>query len=185
MNENLVKTTHSSIFSEEEVKRAENMLMILALVSANYWADALISEYFVVNGKLFDYTTGYKNRVTKIESDPNAQPLTAKQIQIFKDEYLNLAKEQIQRYLANDIAIANLLQQRNRVVIPLGRDCSSFSFGGWDNDPDYITAKAMKKAKIIGKMRGRYTKIRLTLLVEDWCIHEGCFTYKPIIYKVK
>lgn len=181
-NELVITQETTSVFSNEERKTAENMLTILAYISVDYWVEAILSDRFIVNGILHDYTTGYKNRVVRIEEDPNAEPISAKQIQVFRNKYLELAKEEIYRYLNNDIAVANLLKQKDRVVIPLGKDCSSISFGGWDNDPDYMTAKAMKEAGIQGKMNGGYTKTRITLLAESGTIHVGWFKYKPVLY---
>lgn len=175
----------SSIFSENEIKNAENMLMILALISADYWAEALTSDHFIVNGKLHDYTIGYKNRIQKIESDPDASPISMEQITMFKTEYLHLAQEKISKYLENDIAIANLLNQTEKVSIPLGKDCDSFNFGGWDNDPWGIVAKAMKMANIRGKMNGGYTKTNITLLASDGCIHVGWFKSCRVLYRTR
>ena len=182
MNTSVETTTlnPSSVFSAEEIKKAENILLTLAKKSADYWMNALSSEAFIVNGRRIDFTYGYKNRHIEIQKDSNAVPISKEMLETFKDEYLLLAKEETKRYLKNDIAIANLLTQKDKVIIPLGQNCSEFRFGGWDNDPYGAVAKAMSKSGIIGKMNGRYTKTAISLL-SDGSIHEGWYLWKPII----
>lgn len=186
MNETPTNTiVNTKMFSAGEVKQAENMLVILAHISAEYWAKALMSEYFIPGGKLYDHCIGYKNRVTKIVADPNVPAITFEQISKFKEEYLNFVKEQIDRYIKSDICIAMLLDKQEKVHIPLGYGFSDISFGGWDNDPSGAVAHAMKLADIHGKMNGGYTKTRITLLTEDGTIREGWFTWQPVLCKVR
>ena len=160
------------------------MLVILAHISADYWAKALMSEHFIPGGKLYDYYIGYKNRITEIVAD-SVPTITFEQISKFKEKYLELAKEKIGREIESDICVAMLLDMHEKVYIPIGRGDSTFNFGGWDNEPCNEVADAMKFANIYGKMNGGYTKKRITLLAEDGTIREGCFKWQPVLCTVR
>lgn len=182
MNEMQKNTTGVRAFSTDEINQAKNMLVILAHISAEYWAKALMSEYFVPGGKLHDYTIGYKHRITKIVADPNVPAITFEQISTFKEEFLNLSNEEISNYLSDDHCIGVLLDKSERYHE--NYRCNDFSFGGWDNDPIGTVAKAMHKANIHGKMNGGYTKTRITLL-DDGTIRVGWFKWCPVLTTVR
>ena len=175
-------STNARVFSADEIKQAENMLTILAYVSADFWAEGLMSDYFVPGGKLLDYEIGYKQRVTKIIPDSNVPAVTLEQINNFRKEFINLAKEEISRYISSDHCVAVLLNQTERYYENYKSD--DFSFGGWDNDPWGTVADAMHKANIHGKMAGGYTKINITLL-DDGTIRIGWFKWQPVLATVR
>lgn len=186
-NANTEIITQTRVFSDSEIKVAENMLEILAFISADYWSEALLSDSFVPNGKLLDYERGYKDRVIKIIADPNAKPISIEQIAAFRKNFLLLANESIAKDIENDKIVAILLGKEEKVKFDFYESYLDFDFGGWDNEPVGILAKAMKLADIQGKMHigSKYRKNRITLLKDDGTIREGWRKYSPILYRTR
>lgn len=107
------------VFSLNDIERAESNLSILALLSKNYWARALRSE------SVGDY-----------------------EVELFKDCYSDLTREEIKELVKNDINIALILNKPECIGEIERKDCL-FSFGGWDNSKPYgLVSKALVKAGI-------------------------------------
>lgn len=80
-----------------------------------------------------------------------------------------------------------MLGKEEKVKFDFYESYLDFDFGGWDNDPVEILAKAMGLANIQGKMHiaSKYRKNRITLLKDDGTIREGWRKYSPILYRTR
>lgn len=170
----------TSSFSQKELKTAENVLIILAQISADFWQEAILSNDFVLNGRILDYERGYKDRVQKILSTVETRPVSFDEAIAFKKAYLVLAKEEIEKILNNPDAVAALLGKY------YASNCY-INFGGWDNDPTGTVAKAMKIAGIKGYMHygSSYRKTKITLFFENGIIRKGFHKWDEEIYTVR
>ena len=70
----------------------------------------------------------------------------------FRKNFLLLANESIAKDIENDKIVAILLGKEEKVKFDFYESYLDFDFGGWDNDPVEILAKAMGLANIQGKM---------------------------------
>ncbi len=168
------------LFTEAEVKEAENMMTMLAMYSAKFWAEALVSDKFLccknITGK--DYVD---SGVYWCIENAQKVEVSATQILMFMDSYMSLALEEIARDIQSDECVAYVLGRRvigtysGKERIEIDGDgekiyyiCThggydQICFGGVDNDPWGCVAKAKAKAEIPGIFIGhRKTQVVLT-----------------------
>ncbi len=141
-------------FTDAEIKKAENMLLILASESARFWTNAIMSGSFLYQGETYYHNSDfYKSSQWVDRPNEKHEPITAEQILKFMEVYLDEAKETINRWLEDDKQVALILGLKSRVpeeqywAFP-----GEFSFGGWDNDPCGAVAVAKKEAGLVGTM---------------------------------
>lgn len=144
----------SEFFNEAEVKKAENLLTILAEQSARFWANSFISDDFLYHGEVvyrsssFYLGDGWSDRPNK-----EHEPPSAKQILKFMEVYLDEARKKIDWCLQRDTEVAMILRLEKRMPDEYwGGTLNKFFFGGWDNDPFGEVAKAKKAAELVGAM---------------------------------
>ena len=174
----------TSKFSPEEIKTAENALMILAQISADFWQNAIISTDFVLNGQALDYERGYKDRVQKILPTGNTRPVSMTEALDFRNVYLSLAKEKIKTLLEDDDFISAVL---GKPLTSYNKAYGYIDFGGWDNDATGLVSKALTSVGIKGYMHygSRYRKRSICLFYNDGAIRNGFHKYDALIYSIR
>lgn len=159
-------------FFEREILEAKNMLTVLVKVSAQFWAEALLSDQFMYKGKVsYIDTSYYKSGSWRDYPSTEKEVITAEQILTFIKRYEEEAEKTFERCLSSDTDVARLLgldacdvtenprftEDGTKIKFEWnhysGFGVSGFSFGGWDNDPYGAVAVAKKAAGIDGAMR--------------------------------
>lgn len=163
------------LFNLEEMKRAENALLKLAKISADFWAEAFLSNDFILNGMILDFQRGRYDRVQKVLETEESRPVTMEETEAFKYSYLKLTKEKIQEILKRDCNVAAILGQKEKEILPQKESISDFAFSGWATDATGEVAKAMKEVGIKGYMQygSKYRHRYIRLLVADGTIRDG------------
>ena len=176
-------------FTESEVITAKNCLTILAHESANYWANALVSEDFMHQGKVWYRTSKFhKSDRGYDEPNPDAIPISGEQIINFYNAYLGSCIRAINQLIEDDRVVAAILFDKKN-VIPEEESFGefAFSFGGWDNDPDGPEgelAKAMEESGIEGAMRVSSGFRKSYVGLKDGVIFLSNFGFKGTVMEV-
>ncbi|MBR3721084.1 MAG: hypothetical protein IKN09_05065 [Clostridia bacterium] len=174
----------NSMFSQAEIKTAENALRILAHISAEYWLTAIISNDFVLNGQILDYERGYKDRVQKVIPTDSTRSITMDEALNFKKTYLDLINAKIDEMLQSEETVAAILGQK---ISSYYSQIRTVDFGGWDNSAMGLLAEAMHSAGIKGVMHygSPYRRTRVSLFFEDGAIRNGFHKCDRLMYSVR
>ena len=138
-------------FTKSEVITAKNCLTILAHESASYWMNAIMSDSFMPQGKVW---YNYELQCWVDEPNPDAKPISADQILKFFNAYTVNCYDVIDELIEDDGIIAAILYDKKN-VIPEEESFGeiTFNFGGWDNSATGDVSDAMKEAGIEGAIR--------------------------------
>ena len=138
-------------FTKSEVITAKNCLTIMAHLSASYWMNAIMSDSFMPQGKVW-YNSELQCWVD--EPNPDAKPISADQILKFYNTFTVNCDDAIDQLTADDRVVAAILYDKKN-VIPEEESLGevAFRFGGWDDNPEDIVAEAMEEAGIEGAIR--------------------------------
>lgn len=141
------------VFTQAEIKRAEGLLLALAHESALFWSNAFMSKSFLYQGRV-EYINSdfYKSSGWRDYPNENHAPITAEQILKFINTYMELAKEEIGILIQMDKNVAVILGLQDRMENETLYVPDSYRFGGWDNDPTGIVARAKREAGLDGAM---------------------------------
>lgn len=86
----------AKFFTDVEVKKAENMLELLAYESARFWAEALNTESFLYHGRSeYLASSYYKSASWHDEPNEEQEPIKANQILKFVEVYLEEARKKL------------------------------------------------------------------------------------------
>jgi hypothetical protein len=142
-------------FTEAEVDKATAMLMLLAHEDAYYWANALMSKFFMHQGRVWYRTSSfYKGDRWVDEPNSEAPPISGEQILTFINSFIQNSRKTIEKYVEEDGAVAVILhKEKDRVPEKDRYTTDEFSLGGWDNDPYGEVNHAMKEAGIEGAFK--------------------------------
>ena len=138
-------------FTKSEVITAKNCLTILAHKSASYQMNAIMSDSFMPQGKVW---YNYELQCWVDEPNPDAKPISADQILKFFNTFTVNCDDVIDELIADDRVVAAILYDKKN-VIPEEESFGeiTFNFGGWDNSATGDVADAMKEAGIEGAIR--------------------------------
>ena len=159
-------------FTKSEVTTARACLTILAHKSVSYWLNAILSDAFMPQGKVW---YNYELQCWVDTPSPDAKPISADQILKFYNTFTVNCDDAIDQLTADDRVVAAILYDKKN-VIPEEESLGEvvFRFGGWDDNPVDIVAEAMEEAEIEGTMRADTSYRKSYIGLDDGFIY--CFS---------
>jgi len=175
----------SIIFSKKEVTEANCILELLAMHSAMYWSDVLVSPYFISCDNLTnDHYLSLGASRCRVRA--NRLDISARQLNTFINAYRQMAKNWSNCFLIDNEYIANILGYKivsvakkgspdaklanvrletsngEKIAYIVTNDIPIVEFGGIDNEPKICLKYALEESEIQGIFIGeRKTKIVL------------------------
>ena len=159
-------------FTKSEVITAKNCLTIMAHESASYWMNAIMSDSFMPQGKVW---YNYELQCWVDTPNPDAQPISGDQILKFYNTFVVNCDDAIDELIEDDRVVAAILYDKKN-VIPEEESLGEveFKFGGWDDGPEDIVEEAMEEAGIEGTMRAKSSFRKSYIGLDDGFIF--CFS---------
>ena len=159
-------------FTKSEVITAKNCLTIMAHTSVSYWMNAIMSDSFMPQGKVW---YNYESQCWVDTPSPDAKPISADQILKFYNTFTVNCDDAIDQLTADDRVVAAILYDKKN-VLPEEESLGEvvFRFGGWDDNPVDIVAEAMEEAEIEGTMRADTSYRKSYIGLDDGFIY--CFS---------